>query len=100
MVATGVGIAAGQPAVPIAECQHGREVALCAGEPAGDEEAVDREEIVIPSEPVVSNPPPPPAQTVWVWEREIEREANQAAQANLRHQHNQIAPFATSAPSG
>jgi hypothetical protein len=88
------GIAHGRVAEPITRCQHGQEIALCVGQHHVNDEEVDRHEIVLPRERTASNPPPHPAQTAWVWERAIEREAHQAAQANLRHQHDFIAPFA------
>jgi hypothetical protein len=60
MVATGVGIAQGQPAVPVARCQHGQEVALCAPHTQTKAPELDGEELTLPPPPPASPPPMPP----------------------------------------
>jgi hypothetical protein len=60
MVATGVGIAHGRSAEPIARCQSGQEVAVCAPHTQTKEPELDGEEISLPPLRPPSPPPMPP----------------------------------------
>jgi len=48
LIATGVGIAHGRIAEPIAQCRQGQEVAVCAEHPVADERELHRERFVLP----------------------------------------------------